>query len=129
MAKERKLLIVDDEELICKYLQAITEARDWKVFYALTGEEALELFKKNKPAACLIDIMLSDTGGMNGDDVVREIRKLDKNVRCIMITREDSIESKIKLKKLGANEYYVKPLDSKEMIEILDKLNQTFTKK
>ena len=70
MANKVKLLVVDDEEIICHYVEHRFKKKGLEVFFAFSGEDALVIFEKEKPDIVILDIM------MKGIDFKLGIRKL-----------------------------------------------------
>lgn len=107
-----KILIVDDDvhisELIALYLAK--EGYDTKQVYS--GRKAVEEFSKYSPHLVLLDIMLPE---MDGYQVCREIRQISK-VPIIMLTAKGEVFDKVLGLELGADDYIVKPFDSKELV-------------
>lgn len=112
MAEKQKILIVDDDtniaELISLYLTK--ECFDTCIVY--DGEEALSNFKTYEPDLILLDLMLP---GIDGYEVCREIRKVSK-VPIIMLSAKGEIFDKVLGLELGADDYMIKPFDSKELV-------------
>ena len=112
MSAKQKILIVDDDtniaELISLYL--IKECFDTHMVY--DGEEALTAFKEFQPNLILLDLMLP---GIDGYQVCREIRKTS-NVPIIMLSAKGEIFDKVLGLELGADDYMIKPFDSKELV-------------
>ena len=112
MSAKQKILIVDDDtniaELISLYL--IKECFDTYMVY--DGEEALTAFKEFQPNLILLDLMLP---GIDGYQVCREIRKTS-NVPIIMLSAKGEIFDKVLGLELGADDYMIKPFDSKELV-------------
>ena len=111
MANE-KILIVDDDINICELLRLYLEKEGYGVILAHDGEEAVVKFNALKPDIILLDIMLP---GLDGWQVCREIRK-KSNVPIIMITAKVETFDKVLGLELGADDYIVKPFDTKEVI-------------
>ena len=112
MALKQKILIVDDDtniaELISLYL--IKECYDTKIVG--DGESALREFKNYQPNLILLDLMLP---GIDGYQVCREIRA-QSNVPIIMLSAKGEIFDKVLGLELGADDYIIKPFDSKELV-------------
>lgn len=118
----RKVLIVEDEADICGFMKAMLESRGVQVFVALKAEGAWELFQKEKPQACSLDLHLSYSA-FDGIELLKKIKQLDKNTFCLIFTRiedEDKVEH---LKQLGADAIFFKPPASDEelrhMVDLL----------
>ena len=112
MAQKQKILIVDDDENIAELisLYLIKECFDTQI--ALDGEEALEYFASFEPNLVLLDLMLP---GIDGYEVCREIRKTSQ-VPIIMLSAKGEIFDKVLGLELGADDYMIKPFDSKELV-------------
>lgn len=112
MAVKQKILIVDDdnniEELISLYLTK--ECYDTKIVN--DGEQALIAFEHYKPNMLLLDLMLP---GIDGYQVCREIRA-KSDVPIIMLSAKGEVFDKVLGLELGADDYILKPFDSKELV-------------
>lgn len=112
MASKQKILIVDDDaniaELISLYLTK--ECFDTKMVE--DGEEALKAFQTFEPHLILLDLMLP---GIDGYQVCREIRKVS-SIPIIMLSAKGEIFDKVLGLELGADDYMIKPFDSKELV-------------
>jgi DNA-binding response OmpR family regulator len=111
-----KILVVDDEEDITHFTAKILEYDGFKAFKALDGAQALEIFEKERPQICLIDVHLGYSK-IDGMEVLRKIKQTDKNTECIMITRITDKDTIDEAKKLGVKEYLLKPLASEQWLE------------
>jgi len=115
-----KILIVDDARFMRMLLKDILVKAGYDVIgEAANGKEAIELYKKLKPDLVTMDIIMPD---MSGVDVVRELKKIDPNVKVIMVTAigqqalvEEAIEA-------GAKDYIVKPFQSSRVIEAVERV-------
>lgn len=112
MVAKQKILIVDDDnniaELISLYLTK--ECYDTKIVN--DGEEALTAFEQYNPNLILLDLMLP---GIDGYQVCREVRT-KSNVPIIMLSAKGEIFDKVLGLELGADDYILKPFDSKELV-------------
>lgn len=112
MAAKQKILIVDDDnniaELISLYLTK--ECFDTKIVN--DGEEALQAFETYSPNLILLDLMLP---GIDGYQVCREVRT-KSNIPIIMLSAKGEIFDKVLGLELGADDYMMKPFDSKELV-------------
>lgn len=112
MANKQKILIVDDDtnisDLIALYLTK--ECFDTKCVE--DGDEALKAFSVFQPNLILLDLMLP---GMNGYQVCREIRKTS-STPIIMLSAKGEVFDKVLGLELGADDYIIKPFDSKELV-------------
>jgi DNA-binding response OmpR family regulator len=112
MTSKQKILIVDDDvniaELISLYLTK--ECFDTKIVH--DGEAAIREFSSYQPNLILLDLMLP---GIDGYEVCREIRKTSK-VPIIMLSAKGEVFDKVLGLELGADDYIIKPFDSKELV-------------
>ena len=107
-----KVLVVDDDPNICDVLMMYLENEGYSVILSYDGEEALVKFNALKPDIVLLDVMLPS---MDGWQVCREIRK-KSSVPIIMITAKGDTFDKVLGLELGADDYIVKPFDTKEVV-------------
>ena len=107
-----KILVVDDDKNICELLRLYIEKEDFTVELAYDGRHALELFESFAPDLVLLDIMLPE---LDGWQVCREIRKHSK-CPIIMLTAKGEVFDKVLGLELGADDYVVKPFETKEVI-------------
>ncbi len=114
---ELKVLVVDDEARMRKLVKDFLVKKDYRVMEAGDGEEAIELFFKNKDIALVIlDVMMPK---MNGWEVCREIRKYSK-VPVIMLTAKTSEDDELTGFECGADEYISKPFSPKILVARVD---------
>lgn len=109
---KQKILIVDDDENIAELLSLYLtkECFDTKMVY--DGESALLAFDSYQPNLILLDLMLP---GIDGYQVCRELR-MRSNVPIIMLSAKGEVFDKVLGLELGADDYIMKPFDSKEMV-------------
>lgn len=107
-----KILVSDDDKNIAELLRLYLEKEGYTVVLAFDGEEAIEQFNKENPDLVLLDIMMPK---LDGWQVCREIRKTS-DVPIIMITAKGETFDKVLGLELGADDYVVKPFDSKEIV-------------
>ena len=104
--------IEDDEEIATIISIALTKS-DFNVKTFDTGESFLEEFNKTKPNLVLLDLMLPR---IQGEEVLKEIRKYSLDIPVIILSAKSLIEDKISLLNTGADDYMVKPFNIKELI-------------
>ena len=106
---DRRILVVDDSELVCQQLSQLLATPDRRIKVARDGTSALECLVESKFSLVLTDLWLP---GINGLDLIREIRQRDLPVTAIVMTGNASIDSAVSAMKLGAYDYLLKPIDS-----------------
>jgi DNA-binding response OmpR family regulator len=111
-----KILVVDDEEDIAHYTTKILQYDGFQAFETRDGTKAWEVFEKEHPHICLIDVHLGYSK-IDGMELLEKIKAADKKVECIMITRITDQETIDKAKKLGVQHYLLKPLANEVWVE------------
>ncbi len=106
-----KILIVDDDELITNLIDENLKMEGFDTAICHDGIAALEAAESYKPDLVILDIMLP---GMDGFHVCRKLQKL--NIPVIMLTAKGDITDKLIGLEAGADDYMVKPFDSRELI-------------
>ena len=107
-----KILIADDDKNICELLRLYLEKEGYETALAYDGEQALERFSSEKPSLILLDVMMPK---MDGWEVCRRIRA-SSQVPVIMLTAKGETFDKVLGLELGADDYIVKPFDTKEVV-------------
>ena len=107
-----KILIIDDDKIIRERLKSILDLEDYRSIIADDGQSGLKLFKEKKPDIVLLDIKLP---GMSGIEVLKELKKISKDVEVIIITGHGNVDSAIQSLNEGAFGYIQKPIEMKEL--------------
>lgn len=113
-----KVLVIDDEKMICKSLEAGLGDFGYDVCTASSGTEALRLAQSFKPHIVLTDMKL---GNENGIDLIDDIKKLDDSIEVIVMTAYSDIESAVLAIKKGAYDYINKPFELEEIKIIISR--------
>ncbi len=112
MVTKQKILIVDDDENIADLISLYLEKECFETKMVHNGEEAIEAFHSYHPNLILLDLMLP---GIDGYQVCREIRTTS-NTPIIMLSAKGEVFDKVLGLELGADDYMLKPFDSKELV-------------
>lgn len=112
MISKQKVLIVDDDDNIAELISLYLIKECFETEIVNDGESALKTFTTFKPDIILLDLMLP---GIDGYQVCREIRKTS-NVPIIMLSAKGEVFDKVLGLELGADDYMIKPFDSKELV-------------
>jgi DNA-binding response OmpR family regulator len=102
------MLIVDDEPDAIELLSEFLTGKGYEVIAAYNGEEALKKVKAERPHLILLDIRMP---GINGLEVLRQVRQIDQEVGVIVVTAVQEEETGRQALMLGAFDYIVKPLN------------------
>lgn len=111
-SKLPKILIVDDEPQIQRFLRAGLPPHGYECIEASTAAEALKLFGKERPDAVVLDLGLPDQDGFS---VLQSIRTGSLTPIVVLSARND-VEGKVKALELGADDYVTKPFDMAELL-------------
>ena len=120
---EFSVLVVDDEDDFRETFVKRLRKRNLDVTGVESGEKALELLDENPFDVVILDVKMP---GMDGVDVLREMKKKRPLTEVIMLTGHASVESGIDGMKLGAFDYIMKPAD---IDELMDKMRQAYERK
>ena len=107
-----KILAVDDEKRMVRFIQLNLEQDGFQVITAYNGTDALEQVRTQLPDLILLDIMMPD---INGFDVLRKIREVS-TVPVIMLTAKGEEDDRIQGLELGADDYITKPFSPRELV-------------
>ena len=112
MLAKQKILIVDDDNNIAELISLYLTKECFDCMIVNDGEEAINAFETFSPNLILLDLMLP---GIDGYQVCREIR-YKSNVPIIMLSAKGEIFDKVLGLELGADDYMIKPFDSKDLV-------------
>jgi len=107
-----RILVVDDELSIIKFLRANLESKGYEVLTAINGAEALQTFEMELPDLVILDIMMPK---MDGFEVCRRLREWSQTPIIMLSARGDESD-KVKCLDLGADDYITKPFGASELI-------------
>lgn len=110
--KRRKILVVDDEERMVRFIRLNLEHDGFRVVDAFNGKQALERLRDETPDVVLLDVMMPD---LDGFEVLRMIREIS-NVPVIMLTARGDEDDRVRGLELGADDYITKPFSPREMV-------------
>ena len=112
MPAKQKILIVDDDTNIAELISLYLTKEFYQVQIVEDGEQALQVFDTFQPNLVLLDLMLP---GIDGYQVCRELRSRS-NTPIIMLSAKGEVFDKVLGLELGADDYMIKPFDSKELV-------------
>lgn len=116
METQETILVVDDNRDNREIMQTYLEARGYMVVGAADGHSALAKLEEVQPDLVLLDVMMP---GIDGWEVCRTIKNHPKfgATRVVMVTAKGGYEDKFEGMRSGADDYVVKPVDLKELVE------------
>jgi len=103
----RKILVVDDEGDICDFVKNFFQERGYLVLTALSGEDAIDIAKREKPEIILLDVKMK---GMDGIAALKHLKELNRKQKIIMVTALDDQSKMDEASRLGACDCITKPL-------------------
>ncbi len=108
-----KILIVEDEKRVADLLKAGLEESGYQTMVAYDGEMGLRLFKSNEFHLVISDVILPK---LNGFELCKEIRQLNKRTSILMLTALGTADDKLEGFDAGADDYMTKPFDFRELV-------------
>jgi DNA-binding NtrC family response regulator len=114
--KDFKVLLVDDEQEFIETLSERLKMRDMQAKLALDGEKALAAVEEDEPDVMLLDLKMP---GMDGMEVLRQVKKAYPNVQVVMLTGHGSEKDEEQAQRLGAYAYLQKPVDLERLVVTL----------
>jgi len=110
--RNRRILVVDDEERMVRFIRLNLEHDGFQVIEAYRGAQAIEQLRSGLPDLILLDIMMPD---IDGFEVLRMIREIS-SVPVIMLTAKGEEEDRVTGLELGADDYVTKPFSPRELV-------------
>ncbi len=110
--KDRRILVVDDEERMVRFIRLNLEHDGFRVTEAYNGTQAINKIRSNLPDLVLLDIMMPD---LDGFEVLRIIREVS-TVPVIMLTAKGEEDDRVRGLELGADDYVTKPFSPRELV-------------
>ena len=118
MTEKAKILLVDDEPGMLRYIKTILEVEDHQVSTASTGEEAIEAVQKGmNPDLVLLDLLMP---GIDGLETLENLRKLRPGVKVVMLSCVSDTKKVVQAIRLGAADYITKPFQKAELDNVID---------
>lgn len=119
--KNAKILIVDDEQIVCDSVQKILSKKGYTIDKSLNVKEAVEKIRNTSYDLVIADLVIPNTSGMELLDI---IKKYYPELDVIIITGYASYASAVKATKLGASNYLPKPFTHEELTKVTEKVLQ-----
>lgn len=108
-----KILLIEDDGLLCEILQKMLENEGYAVDTTSDGEEGLYLAEQFTPDAIVLDVMLPTLDGLS---LLQRLRERGFKTPVLLLTAKSSVENRIKGLDLGADDYLPKPFDHGELL-------------
>jgi len=108
----RRILVVDDEERMVRFIRMNLEHDGFQVSEAFNGKQAVQKMRDVNPDLILLDVMMPDLDGFEVLEMIREI----SNVPVIMLTAKGEEDDRVRGLELGADDYVTKPFSPRELV-------------
>jgi DNA-binding NtrC family response regulator len=118
MAEARSILVIDDEEAICRAFERFFTRRNWQVRLASSGGQGLSQLDQAPAGVVFCDVRLPDANGL---EVLQSIRRRHPNLPVVIITAYGNMETVMTAMERGAADYLVKPIDLDRALELAER--------
>lgn len=108
-----KILLAEDDENLGSLLKEYLQLKNYEVDWALDGEQAFRLFRRNTYDICILDIMMPVKDGLT---VAKEIKAINNDIPVIFLTAKSMKEDVLEGFAIGADDYISKPFNMEELI-------------
>ena len=116
-----KILIVDDSRTSRKMLRNILESNGHEIIdEAVNGQEGVQKFQALKPDVVTLDITMPVVDGV---EALKMIKALDPESKVVMVTAAGQKHKMIECIKAGANEFWTKPFEQQEIVDVINKMS------
>jgi len=113
MAQQEKIMVVDDEPSIRKYLQTLLEVEGFDVEAVGSGREAIEKVSGGeRPDFIILDVLMPELGGI---DTLKELLQIDRSLNVIMLSCSNEVGTVVEAIRIGAHDYLTKPFEKSEL--------------
>jgi DNA-binding NtrC family response regulator len=116
-----KVLVVDDEELMCNSLYLHLKEEGYQAFRAYSGNEALDFFEKNTVDIVITDLRLGDIDGI---ELIKRVKEKHDNIYFIVMTAFGTMEKALEAGKLGVFHFITKPFSMEQINSLLSKIKE-----
>lgn len=113
MAEREKIMVVDDEPSIRKYLQTLLEVDGFEVDAVSSGKEAIKKVNDgDRPDFIILDVLMAELGGL---ETLKELLQIDRSLNVIMLSCSNEVGTVVEAIRLGAHDYLTKPFEKSEL--------------
>ena len=116
--KSNKILVIDDESVICDACHMVLSEKGHRVDRCMTGTEGLHAIEQGTYDVILLDMKLPDTDGM---EILKTLREKTPGTCVIVMTGYSTMSNAVEAMKLGAADYLCKPFTDDDLIEAVEK--------
>lgn len=116
-AKENIVLVIDDDPIAHDILRKFLSKKGYNLLSAMGGEEGIQMARKNKPRAIILDVMMPEKDGWS---VLKDLRN-DANLKDVPVIMSSMLDERNMGYALGATEYLMKPVDREHLLSVLSR--------
>jgi DNA-binding response OmpR family regulator len=113
MAEVKKILLAEDEPSLGQIIKESLETRNFEVLLCVNGQEAMDVYYKEKPKLLVLDVMMPKKDGFT---LAKEIRLIDPEIPIIFLTAKSQVTDVVEGFNVGGNDYLRKPFSMEELI-------------
>jgi len=115
--EKKAVLFVDDDEMVLEVGSLMLQKLGYSVLTASEGQEAIEIFKKNKVAIAILDMRMP---GMNGDEICQQLKKIKPKAKILLASGYVGVYSEKDLISIGFDGFIRKPFNLKQLSEKIE---------
>src|SRR6202140_5220838 len=113
MADKERILVVDDEPSIRKYLGTLLEVDGYQVETVVSGQEAIAKIEGgDRPDFIILDVLMPE---MNGLETLKQLMRIDRSLNIVMLSCSNEVGTVVEAIRLGAQDYLTKPFEKPEL--------------
>ena len=113
MAEKERILVVDDEPSIRKYLGTLLEVDGYQVEAVNSGVEAIQKIEGgDRPDFIILDVLMPD---LNGIETLKQLMQIDRSLNVVMLSCSNEVGTVVEAIRLGAQDYLTKPFEKAEL--------------
>ncbi len=116
--RQPHILIIDDDRSVNRALSLVL-SKDFQTITTASAKEGLELARENSPFLAMVDLKMQDT---NGIEVLKELKRIDEEIKVMIMTAYGEVKTVIEAFKLGAVDFLTKPFDNKSLLDNVRRL-------
>ncbi|MBT4482903.1 MAG: response regulator [Candidatus Latescibacteria bacterium] len=114
-SKKKKVLLIDDDEMVIELVKASLHGSEFEILTALEGERGIEEARKTKPDVILLDIMMPNLDGLTTCNYLKKIPETQNIPIIFLSAKKTEVGQKVAIN-VGASDYIIKPFDPEDLL-------------
>jgi DNA-binding NtrC family response regulator len=123
MERSIRVLVVDDDLDVCQYLERFLTSRNYEVKYTTDPEQTIPLLKEELYQILILDVVMP---GVNGLELLKQVRKIDKDMCIIMLSGYPTFDRAVEAFRQQIFDFLTKPFETEELVAVLDRAIQKY---